>query len=491
MKLKVLLFNPPGKILIRGEGRSDSETDPLTSPAAAKWIYPPMNLAYGAACLRTNGFEPIIRDYPAERKTLEEFEADIIKLAPDICVTNMNPSSEAQDLTAIQIVRKNFPRGKVVACAPYLALYDSPEVSVEMVKHFDAILIAEHPENLVPLLEALSRNNNEQLKSVEGLLYWDDKTSLLIKTKYPMPGSLENLPLPARDLLNNSLYVRPDNGRPQALIQTGRGCPSNCAFCLVPPLTGKVFTLRPVDSVIEEIRDCLDNHGIEQFFFRADTFSINKTWTMEFCQKIIDSGLKISWCANSRANTVDDDLIVLMRKSGCWLLAFGFESGCPETLRRIRKGNTVADNEKARRICLEHGIKVHGQYIIGFSWEGKEEIEQTFEHIRRMRCDFIDVQILVPYKGTVIYAEMKKECPALMEKALGSKMQGGVSGTAKGLTKADLIKYQRQMLRATYLSLPALLRRVGGIRSFAELKNYTRYGIKFVTNQFFTKTISK
>lgn len=477
---KVLLFNPPGKILIRGEGRSDTDTDPETSLVAANWVYPPMNLAYGAACLRDNSSIPTIKDYPAERKTIFEFESDLVRLQPDICVINLNPSSEADDLAAVKIIHKNLSRCKIIAYAPYLALYEISEIPVEIVKNCDVVLIAEHPETLIPIANALLTNKTDNLGSIEGILYWSEEKGFVIKTRYPLPVDLDSLPLPARDLLNNRLYLRPDNNSPQAIIQTSRGCVYKCTFCLVPPLTGKEFTQRSIESVISEVKDCVNNHGINQIFFRADTFTINKMWVKGLCKAIIDSGLKISWCANSRANCIDEEMLGLMHKSGCWLLAFGFESGCPETLERIKKGTTVEDNERARRLCRRYKIKVQGQYIIGFPWEGKSHLNQTLGHLRRMRSDFADIQILVPYRGTEVYEELIEINPSLIQDSIGSKMEGGVLGTSEGLTKEDLIRYQKRMMRAAYLSPVSILMKISDIRSYTQFKKYLKYGVRMI-----------
>lgn len=479
-QIKILLFNPPGKILIRGEGRSDSETDPETSTAAAKWIYPPMNLAYGAAYLRQEGYKTIIRDYPAERTTREDFITDLSVIKPDIAIANMNPSSEADDLWAMQQIRVSFPACKTIAYAPYLSLRDMREIAAFWFTTLDVLLTAEQMELILPLTRALLAQTPAALDDIPGIIFKPEEKPPQ-KTKKPPPADFTRIPLPARDLLNNNLYVRPDNSRPQALIQVGRGCPFKCRFCLTPKMTGALYSLRTVDSILAEIKDCVDNYGITQFFFRADTFTVNKEWSARFAQSIIDNKLHISWCANSRSNCLDEDLAKLFKHSGCWLLAFGFESGSPETLQKCGKGTTVEQNELARNICKQNGILVHGQYIIGFPWEGQEHMRRTYQHIKRIKCDFIDVQILVPYSGTDIYDEIKAEHPELISAEIGSKITGGVKGTANGLTKEDLLRYQKRMLMTNYLSPGAILRNAARIRSWAELRNYSRYGWKFIT----------
>lgn len=478
----VLLFNPPGQILIRGEGRSDSETDPDKSVAAAKWIYPPMNLAYGASYLRPAGFHPIIRDYPAEGTPRPEFIKDVQKIKPEVCLANLNPSSEADDLWAMRQIRFLFPACKIIAFAPYLALYEPHEIDSKFFPLINAVLTAERMELAVPLARALLAQEPAQLDAIPGIIFKPAGAGRPRKTAGPPPTDFSDPILPARDLLKNQLYVRPDNGRSQALIQAGRGCPFKCKFCLTPKMTGVAYALRPVENLMAEIRECVEKYGITQFFFRADTFTVNKEWSKRFAQAIIDNQFKIAWCANSRSNCFDEELAKLFKRSGCWLLAFGFESGALETLQKCGKGTTVEQNELARKLCRKNGILVHGQYIIGFPWEGEEHLRQTYAHIRRMQCDFVDVQLLVPYVGTDIYNEIKSKYPELLAEKVGSKISGGIKGTAQGVSRDDLLRFQKKILLANYLNIRSIFRLLLRLRSWAELRNYARHGGKFIAN---------
>lgn len=476
---RILLLNPPGRVLLRGEGRADA----LLEKAAVSWIYPPMNLAYGAACLRREGAEPRIRDYPAEGKGPEALSDDLAAFRPDLAILNVNASSVADDLAAAASVRAALPSCRLVALAPFEGVHPAgarsgSNGSSGWIREVDAVLTAEYPELLVPLAEGLLSCGTSP--EVPGVIRWDAAAAKPLRTDSPRMGSLDALPFPARDLLENRLYLRPDTGLPQAIIQVSRGCPSFCTFCLTPAMTGTQLVQRDPARVVEETRECVERLGIRQVFYRADTFTMSRKWVLEFCERMKEARLGVEWCCNSRADRIDPELARAMREAGCWLVSFGFESGSPETLERTKKGVTVAQNLAARAACREAGLMVLGQLIIGFPWEGPSHLAETERMVKDLSCDFIDIQFLVPYPGTPVWEETPKELLA----AAGTKQEGGLSRTAGGLTPADLLAARKRMLRATYLSPGGLWRKVRRLRSPAELLRYARHGMKLLAGGY-------
>ena len=125
--------------------------------------------------------------------------------------------------------------------------------------------------------------------------------------------------------------------------------------------------------------ECYEQFGIRNFFFKADTFTINPEWVKEMCELIIQSKLygKIQFTANSRVRPLKKETLELMKKAGCFLVAFGFESGSDEMLQKMRKGATVEENRQAARWCKEVGLPFWGYFVIGFPWETKEDILLT------------------------------------------------------------------------------------------------------------------
>src|SRR3972149_9319127 len=144
--------------------------------------------------------------------------------------------------------------------------------------------------------------------------------------------------------MKNHLYTRPDTSEPQATIQTSRGCPSQCIFCLSPLISGMKLRERSVGNIVAELEECVNKYHIRNFFFRADTFTLNKKSVIELCKEIIDSKFDIAWVANSRVNTIDEERLEWMKKAGCWLVAFGIESENKKK-NQHKKNNFFLKNE--------------------------------------------------------------------------------------------------------------------------------------------------
>ena len=120
-------------------------------------------------------------------------------------------------------------------------------------------------------------------------------------------------------------------------IVSSRGCPYDCYFC---PQGREPYRQRSSASVVDEIVDCMQQ-GFTDFFFAEDTFNINKTKVIDFCNELITRNLNISWCCKCRVNGMDYETLQAMARAGCYLINFGIETGSDAGLKSIRKGTTT------------------------------------------------------------------------------------------------------------------------------------------------------
>ena len=125
---------------------------------------------------------------------------------------------------------------------------------------------------------------------------------------------LDALPLPARHLIDNELYRSPETRNKLTTVVTSLGCPHKCIFCSVPALTGTSVRFRSPESVVDELQECVEQYGIHEFLFHADTFTLKKKWVIDLCQLILERGLNIRWGCNSRVDTIDAERLQWMKK---------------------------------------------------------------------------------------------------------------------------------------------------------------------------------
>jgi len=158
---------------------------------------------------------------------------------------------------------------------------------------------------------------------------------------------INEMPLPARHLLNNEYYLNTRRKFPQdgwflfvpwkedilsAMIS--RGCPWNCAFCH-NVWRDTPFRIYDPYKVVEELERLRANFGLRYFIFRDDNVFSNKKKIKRILKDIIDSELNFQWGANARVDSLDDEIIELSKQAGCQKLNFGFESGSQSILDEL------------------------------------------------------------------------------------------------------------------------------------------------------------
>lgn len=287
---------------------------------------------------------------------------------------------------------------------------------------------------------------------------------------------MDKLPFPARHLVDNNIYRRPDNNKVQAVIKVSRGCPFHCFFCLATPVSGAKVRKRSPENIIEEIRECVDKYGITNFLFWSDIFNIDKDWVMELCQKIIDSGLKITWSANTRADTADEEMANKMYEAGCRLVSIGVESGSQEMLDKIGKRITLDDVRLTVKIFKKAGIRIYNYFVIGLPWEDEDTVEDTIDFAIELDSDFISFYTATPLPGSKFY-EYAKENNLINSDTSFSSAYFYPSVNTHYLTKERVFQLHKKAIRKFYLRPAYIIRMLSRIRSFTEFKNYFKAGL--------------
>lgn len=478
MKLeKALLFNPPVGLYQRGEDRCQAEVD----GGSATSLRPPNDLGYIASMLRQIGVTPFIADYPAEKKLWSHFEDDLKTIQPNFLIMSITTPTIEDDMKAFSIAKTLNSEIFTIAKGAHFYTCNREDLKKAIYEVMDVAIVGEAETVINNLIH--TKKNGADLSNVRGILWRNNLNQIVQTGQEPFLTDLDKIPFPARDLMKNHLYVRPDTGEPQATIQTSRGCPSQCIFCLSPLISGMKLRERSVGNIIAELEECVNEYGIRNFFFRADTFTMNKKSVIELCKEIISRKLDIAWVANSRVNTIDEERLAWMKKSGCWLVAFGIESGNDEIQKRIKKGTTRTQAREAVNLCRKLGIKTYGFYLIGFPWETKEMIMDTLQLAKELRCDFSEIHIAIPYEGTEFY-KIAQDLGILTEKAVGHNYFSNPAIGTLHVSKEELIQMRKKALRSLYLSPRYIGRTLVHMKSFREVKNYARYGLRLLIQNY-------
>ena len=201
---------------------------------------------------------------------------------------------------------------------------------------------------------------------------------------------------------------------------------------------------------------------------------------------IINSDLngKINWVANSRVNTLDEEMLLKMKQAGCSVIALGLESGSEESLKKMKKGTTLEQNKNAIKLIKKVGFKIFGFYLIGFPWENKEHLAQTKKLIFELNTDFIELSIATPFKGSELYS-MLYERLEKGEKVLGKdSFKYSTLGT-DFLTIDELQNFRKDVILKYHLRPKYILKKIfNKDLTLALFFNYVKYGFRLLKNIF-------
>lgn len=458
MKKRILLIYPPSPVLNREDRCQQPTKELIVIPPL-----PPADLMYLAAVVEKQGFEAKISDYSQSG----DYEEDLREFKPDYLVVNIATPTLEHDLDAVKKAKEICPNITTVAKgAAFLTL---GEKIVSEHNELDFGILGEAEDTLKDILDNKPKNN------ILGI-YYKENDEVKFTGKRPFIEDLDSLPFPARHLVNNNIYRRPDNNKVQATIKVSRGCPFHCFFCLATPVSGAKVRRRSPENIVAEIRECVEKYNIKNFLFWSDIFNIDKDWTMKLCQAIIDSGLKITWSANTRADTADYEMAKMMYKSGCRLVSIGVESGSQYMLEKMGKKITLNDVRRTVKVFKKAKIRIYNYFVIGLPWETEETVEETIKFAIELNSDFISFYTATPLPGSRFYDYALEHNLFDKETSFENAYYYPAVNT-HNLTRERVFELHKAAVKRFYLRPLYILKMLFRIRSFEEVKNYFTAGM--------------
>jgi radical SAM superfamily enzyme YgiQ (UPF0313 family) len=222
--------------------------------------------------------------------------------------------------------------------------------------------------------------------------------------------NLDEISFPDWEQLDPRDYPKAPHGAivknfPIGVLTTTRGCPYACTFCATPKLYDRRLRFRSPENVIKEVKYLVENFGVREIHFEDDNLTLNRKHVENICNLLIENDLKISWaCPNGiRADKVDESLIKLMKKSGCYYFAYGIESADQQILENIKKMETIEQIAISIEIAHKVGISCQGFFIFGLPGETRETIEKTINFAKRSKLSRAQFLILDVLPGSELW----------------------------------------------------------------------------------------
>ena len=473
------IYPPTGQLYQRGEDRCQINIE----SSSANSLRACNDLGYISSILKQDGYQVLIRDYQAEKQNLKDLISDLKKENPQIVFISTVNACINDDLEVVKKI-KEFNSEIIVILKS--ALFFNCDYTLFDNINFDLVdyLVGGEIEFIISPLVYAHFKNKELLKDIQGICYKNDGSWIVNEVK-KFNDSLDSLPFPDRTEMKNELYINPETNRPMALITTSKGCCYSCKYCLSPIISGKKVRERSVDSILLEIEECISKHNIVDFFFKSDTFTLNKKLVIELCEKLVEKGLneKINWVATARVDTIDDELLMHMKKAGCSLLAIGFEAGSNESLQKMMKKTTIEQNIIASKLCKKNGLKILGYFLIGFPWENKTHLADVKKHVFEVDADYIEISIVVPFLKTPLYEEYIERIGTELN-VLGADSYQNIFKGFSQLSSDELQKFRKNTLISFYLRPKYILKKLRQIKNMGIFLNYLKYGFRILKNYF-------
>lgn len=291
--------------------------------------------------------------------------------------------------------------------------------------------------------------------------------------------SLDSLPLPDYSFIDLNKYIEVNNPfsmrMPVAGMQTSRGCPMDCCYCSANGVWKRKWRGKSPKIVVAEIKSLIKDYGVREIHFLDDNIAVDKNRLRAICRKLIQKKVKIKWATPNGIPywLLDKKLLALMKKSGCYRLTFGIESGDPEIRKYIGKNYSLEYAKEIIGYANKIGMWTVCTNIIGFPYETGEQIQRTIEFAKECGTDFACFFTLLPHASSRVYQDFLKEGLIDPKDSMSALNEGG--NPTVNFTKEEIKEWQRLAYNEftehkmwQYLKNPMLL--VRKVRSFEDLR---------------------
>ncbi|MBI4040709.1 MAG: B12-binding domain-containing radical SAM protein [Deltaproteobacteria bacterium] len=414
--MNICLIRPPSVTTLEGMG----------DDAVA-----PIGIAYLAATMEVCGHKVQVIDAPGEALGRYYSEKEIpeilcLGLTHEELIARIDPTSEVigiscmfslEWLTTRSLIKKigdAFPEAIIVAGGEHITAV--PEHSMETCPAITYAVLGEGEQIFADLVERIE--NKGDPTEVSGICY--SKEGKILRGQFRKRiRELKTIPPPAWHLLPIDNYLDKhvmsgvDLGRSMP-IMASRGCPYRCSFCSSPQMWGTTWMVRPPQEVFNEICDYRNRYRATNFDFYDLTMIIKRSWIIEFCNLVINSGIKITWQlpSGTRTDVIDAEITDLLYRSGCGFITYAPESGSKEMLKKIQKRISKKKMLKSMRSAVKSGLNVKASILLGFPGEKIRYVFESLLFIVQMAlCGIEDISIFPfsPYPGSEFFNTLKKD----------------------------------------------------------------------------------
>lgn len=395
MKNKLLLILPPHR----------TDLNSFYKPSWSIVRIPPIGLF--AIKMYLEGKGHIVDILDCRRAIFESKTNDFVKLVIEKIKTTQPDVVGVNAITAIMpnakiicdAVKENFPNIPVVFGSVHPSV--EPNLTLQEIQSIDAVCVGAGEEVCLDIVNGLNWN------SIPGLMLRDGTY-----TKREPERNLDKYPFPRWPEYYSQFSTHLTGWAFRGTYaMTSRSCPYSCKFCASD--WSKPIRFHSAEYVIEMAKGLTQGYNVDGILFADDTIALNRTRIEKICEGFINRQIfypytNIRWVGSLRADQVDKDLLTLMKKAGCYHIGIGMESGSDRILKVIDKRTTTEMNRLAVKTANDIGLSLTLSFILGIPTETVEDMNQTINFMKEVRCNGIGVGTFRPLPGSPFYRVFEK-----------------------------------------------------------------------------------
>ena len=375
--------------------------------------YPPLGLLYISAYLDEQGIENEIFDTTFSSK--KELANKLLMTKPSYLAIYVNLMTKLNVLWIINFVRakKELMNCKVILGGPEVR----HNTNNFLVAGADYVVIGEGEETLTELLNILESGNSAKLKDVRGIGFINDAGKIVITEDRILIKSIDNFPFPNRNKVDIRKYQKvwkDYHGKDAISISTMRGCPYTCKWCS-RAVYGLTYRRRSPKVVVNEIELIIKQYNPDTLWFVDDVFTISHDWMEKFCNELKQRGVQIKYECITRSDRMNEDIILMLKDSGCYRVWIGAESGSQRVIDLMDRRVNVDQVREMIHLSKKYGLETGTFIMLGYPGETEQDIEETIDHLKKSNPDYFTITLAYPIKGTEFYQEVEVDLNNLFD----------------------------------------------------------------------------
>ncbi len=394
--MKILLINPFGSNWV--EGRED-----ITETAIRM---APIGILSIAAFLLKNGHEVEVHDCrgAVSRIGADDVLSRVKSFNPDLVGFTSVTSGFLNAYRLTEEIKKTAPHVTVVFGGVHVSALRAK--ILESYPAIDFLVTGEGEKAMAGLAQGAKPGTIQGLVYREGTEIRDNglRTDLCELDSLPFPAyhKLEGFPKKFEAALFN--YPK----APSATIISSRGCPYQCSYC-DRSVFRRSFRYNSAEYLYEHMTFLKKEFTIRHVFFYDDLFTFNRERIEKFCGLLRKKPLTMTFNCAVRVGHIDDELLLMLKASGCWMVSLGIESGAPEILARHKTKVDFNEMKTTVKRIQKSGLRAKGLFMMGLPGETEETIKVTSDFITDLELDDMNMTKFTPFPGSPIYQTIQEE----------------------------------------------------------------------------------